>query len=155
MRSIGAEVLDRNGLDVVGRFKVEDLAVKEQFCLQASDDVLCLAKTVLFPFEGEIGNGHALLPQRINDQLRLVGRDDFILESLEDDEGFGEAVQMVDRRARHVEILLLGVGAHEPVEIPRLEFLGVFGECFEIAHRRLNRGGPLGGSYCLRSKKKA
>ena len=39
----------------------------------------------------------------------------------------------MDRRARDVEIAPFRIGADEPVEIARLELVGVFGQSFQIA----------------------
>src|SRR5688572_24172793 len=50
-----ATIIDRDGLDPVGRLEAEHDAVKEQLGLEAADDRLGPAEAVLFPLEGEIG----------------------------------------------------------------------------------------------------
>ena len=42
-----------------------------------------LAEAVLLALEGEVGDRHALGPQRLDDHLGLVRRHDLVLEALE------------------------------------------------------------------------
>ena len=39
------------------------------------------------PSNGEVGDGHALGPERVDDHLRLVRRHDLVLQPLQHDEG--------------------------------------------------------------------
>ena len=48
----------------------------------------------------------------------------------------------MDRRARYIKVSALRVGADEPIEVARLEFVGVLGQGFQVADAIIARSGP-------------
>ena len=55
-----------------------------------------LAEPMSFALELDVGYGEALLCERVNHHLRLAGRHNFVVEALEEDDGAGELVSVVD-----------------------------------------------------------
>src|SRR5437868_6432206 len=78
--------LDRLDALLVRQLEAEDLGVEAQLAIQGPADVLGPAKAMLLAFEGQVGDGHPLLLEGIDDHRGLVGGDDLILEPLEDDQ---------------------------------------------------------------------
>src|SRR5690349_8796878 len=75
------QVLDPHRLDpfILRHCEPEQLGEERQLRLQRPDDVGRLAEAVLLALEREVGDGHPLGPQRVDDHLRLVGRHDLVL----------------------------------------------------------------------------
>ena len=88
---------------------------------------------MLFPFEREIGDRDTFVFQGRDHLFCLSGRDNFVLQALEEDYGAGKLLGVVQRRALLVEILALWVGAYQPVRVPRFEFVGILCQGRQIA----------------------
>src|SRR4051794_27045654 len=79
--------------------EAEYLAVEAQLGLGRAPEVFRLAEAVLLALEGDVLVADAVARQRGDDRLGLRGRDDAILEALQDDHGRADLVRVVDRRA--------------------------------------------------------
>ena len=88
-RTIGAglKVLDRHLLHRVGQLKAEDLGIEVEFSVKGALGGLGAAEAVLLPLEGEVGHGQSLGAHGLEHHLRLIGWNDFVLKSLEEDHG--------------------------------------------------------------------
>ena len=91
------QVEDFDRLDLVGRFEAEDSRVEIQLGFVGTDDVLCFAKPVLLTGERHVRHGHAALFERLQNQLRLIRRHDFVFEALQQDHGADEFFEVEDR----------------------------------------------------------
>jgi len=87
---------------------------------------------MLFTFEQEEGDGESLFADGIGHLFGLVGGDDPVFETLEEDDGTGETVGVMDGGPCEVEVATVGIGTDEAVEIAGFEFVGVGGEGFEV-----------------------
>ena len=121
------QVEDFYRFDLVGGFEAEDVGVEVEFGFVGADDVFGFAESVLFAGEGDVCDGHAALLERFENQLGLVGRHDFVFQTLQEDHGAAEAIEMVDGRALAVTGFILWVRADEPIEVARFEFVRVVG----------------------------
>ena len=72
-------------------------------------------------------------PQRLDHHLGLIRRHDAVFGALEEDDRAAQPVGMRQRRALSIEIRTLRVGADQPVEVARLEFVRVAGERGDVA----------------------
>ena len=68
---------------------------------------------MLLAFEGQIGHRQFLGAHGFDHFLRLIGRDDFVFQPLEDIIGTIQPIGEVNRRAGDVEIPPLGIGADQ------------------------------------------
>ena len=71
----------------------------------------------------------------------MLGRDDLVVEALEEDHRRREAVEVLDRRALAVERLRLGPRADELIEVARLELVRVPGERARVGDAVVARAG--------------
>src|SRR5207248_7677145 len=78
------EVVDRHRFDRVGQREAEDLGVEIELAFERSLDVLRDAEAVLLALEGDVGDRQALLAEGGDDQLRLVRRDNLVLQRSEE-----------------------------------------------------------------------
>src|ERR1700730_4828269 len=92
------EILDRHRLHRIGEREAEDLRIEVELSLERALDVLRDPETVLLPLEGNVSDRQPLLSQRRDNELRLVGRHDLVLQPLEEDHGRGDPSDGVDRR---------------------------------------------------------
>src|SRR5262249_16597301 len=89
---------------------------------------------MLLAREQEIADWIALAPQRLNHAFCLVRRHDGVLLPLEEDDRLREPIRMIKRRALAITRLLLRIRSDQPVEIARLELVGVAPERAAVAH---------------------
>src|SRR5215475_8596707 len=89
---------------------------------------------MLLAREQEIADWIALAPQRLNHAFWLVRRHDGVLLPLEEDHRLREPFRVIERRAFAVARLLLWIRSDQPVEIARLELVGVARERGDVAH---------------------
>src|SRR5215472_5011436 len=89
---------------------------------------------MLLAREQEIANRIALAPQRLNHAFCLVRRHDGVLLPLEEDHRLREPISMIKRRALAIARFLLRIWSDQPVEIARLELMGVARERGDVAH---------------------
>src|SRR5262249_60647306 len=118
-REPGAEDFDR----IEGEFRIE-----------AALNVAGLPEAMLLAREQEIANRIALAPQRLNHAFCLVRRHDGVLLPLEEDHRLREPINMIKRRALAIARFLLRIWSDQPVEIARLELMGVARERGDVAH---------------------
>ncbi|CAB4812670.1 unannotated protein [freshwater metagenome] len=88
---------DIDGLDIVREIEAEHLAVEVRLGFEGSFDRGGLAETVLFAFEFEVRPGHAVGIKRFNNHLRLVRRNNFVLEALQNNQRAFEIFDVMDR----------------------------------------------------------
>ena len=107
--------------------------------IEAALDVAGLAEAVLLAGEQEIADRIALAPQRLDHGLGLVRRHDGVLVALEEDHRLRQPVRVIERRALAIARFLLRIGSDQPVEIARLELVGVARERGDVAHAVIAR----------------
>ena len=88
-----------------------------------------------------VGHGAALAAQRLDHHLGLVRRHNLVLEPLKQNQRTRQPVHGVNGRSRLIERLGRRVRADQDVEAPRLEFVRVVQQRFEIAHAVIARAG--------------
>ena len=66
------------------------------------------------------------------DELRLLRRDDLVVEALEDEDGHGDRIDGMDRRSLAVQAHRLGIRAEQARVVVRLELVGVLLEELEV-----------------------
>ena len=115
------------------RCEAEDLPVEIELTFEGAPDIL--RTTEPMPLAGEDHQRHRQTAgrHRLVHRLRLIGRHHRVFASLEEDQWLGEAVQVVDRRALHVDVFPLGISPDETVEVAGLEFVGVGRHRLQIA----------------------
>src|SRR5581483_1634505 len=128
------QVLDADRLDGARGVEAEDARVEPELPVLGGDDALRLAEAVVLALEGDQGAGKALGVHRLEHRLGLLGRDDTVVETLEEGDGAGEAVGVVDGGALAVEVEALRVGTDQAVQIARLELVGVAGEELQVGN---------------------
>src|SRR5262249_52706100 len=89
---------------------------------------------MLLPREQEIRGRIALAPQRLNHAFCLVRRPDGVLLPLEEDHRLRKPIRVIERRALAIARFLLRIRSDQPVEIARLELMGVAREGSDVAH---------------------
>ena len=89
---------------------------------------------MLLACEQEVADGITVAPQRFDHDFGLVRRHHSILGALEKDDRLRKPIGMIDRRTLAIARLFLRIGTDEPIEIARLEFVGVTGKRGRIAH---------------------
>src|SRR6516165_2973792 len=89
---------------------------------------------MLLAREQEIADRIALAPQRLNHAFCLVRRHDSILVPLEEDHRLREPIRVIEWRALAIARFLLWIGSDQPVEIARLELVGVARQRGNVAH---------------------
>ena len=108
--------------------------VEIELRVEGALDRLGAAEAVLFAGEQQIADRNAAGAQRVDHHLGLVRRHDAVVGALEeDDRAVAGRSAWSQRRALAVEILALGIGADQPVEIARLELVGVAGQRRDVA----------------------
>src|SRR5205823_2062932 len=70
----------------------------------------------------------------LNHAFCLARRHDGVLLPLKEDDRLRESIRVIERRALAVTRFLLRVRADQPVEIARLELMGVARERSDVAH---------------------
>src|SRR5262245_56931437 len=88
---------------------------------------------MLFALERDIRYREPLPPRRRRHHLGLIGRNDLVFESLEQDERRRQLVGEVDWRSRTVCLTRRRIWTDERVEIARLKLVSVLGEHFDVA----------------------
>src|SRR5262245_30336975 len=82
-----SEILDLDRIDGLCQFEAEYFRVEIEFGFEHALDVLGFAKTMLFALERQIGDRQLFGAHGGDHFLRLIGRDDFVFQALEDDYG--------------------------------------------------------------------
>ena len=88
--------------------------------------------TVLVRLDASVAESQKSL-RREKENVPRAGSRDLVLGALEQEDGARERVDGPDRRAGLIDGLVLGVAAHEPVQIPRFELVRVAREHLEVA----------------------
>src|SRR5262249_7924164 len=89
---------------------------------------------MLLAREQEIADRIAFPPQRLTHASCLVRRHDGVLLPLEEDDRLREAIRVIERRALAIARFLLRIRSDQPVEVARLELMGVARERSDVAH---------------------
>src|SRR5262249_46067484 len=89
---------------------------------------------MLLAREQEIANRIALAPQRLNHAFCLVRRHDGVPLPRKEDHRLREPISMKKRRALAIARFLWRIWSDQPVEIARLELMGVARERGDVAH---------------------
>src|SRR6516164_2500301 len=108
--------------------------VEGEFRIEAALNVAGLPEAMLLAREQEIANRITFAPQRLNHTFRLVRRHDGVLLPLEKDDRLREPIRVIKRRALAIARLLLRIRSDQPVEVARLELVGVARERSDVAH---------------------
>src|SRR5215212_8736487 len=118
-------VRDGHRLDLAMRCEAEDLPVEIELTFECATDILRTAEPM--PLAGEDQQRHRQPARRhcLVHRLRLIGRHHRVFATLEEDQWLGEALQVVNRRALHVDVLTIRIWPDETVEVARLELVGV------------------------------
>src|SRR5205823_11171528 len=74
------EVFDRHRLDRIGQSEAEYLRIEVQLGFERALDVLGDAEAVLLALEWKVGDRLPFLAERLDDDFRLVGRHDLVLQ---------------------------------------------------------------------------
>ena len=94
--ALQSKSVNENRFDFIGRFEAQNLTIEIEFGLLAANNIFCLAESMLFAFERDVSHRYAFGHQGCKNCLCLVGRYDFIFQTLEEDHRLSEAIQMVD-----------------------------------------------------------
>src|SRR6185436_9606519 len=105
-----------------------------EFGIEAALNVAGPSEAMLLAREQEIADRIALAPQRLDHAFCLVRRHDGVLIALEEDHWLRQPIRVIERRALAIARFLLRIGSDQPVEITRLEFVGVARERGDVAH---------------------
>ena len=73
----------------------EESSVEGEFGLDRAVDAVRTAQSVAFAGEGEWGDGDTAPAQCLDDRLGLLGRDDVVVETVDDQDGSGDPVGVV------------------------------------------------------------
>src|SRR5438477_79271 len=136
-------VLDPHRLDVVRRLEAEDLGQEAQLSLERAADVLVLPEPMLLPLEKDVGVGQVVSPARLDEALRLVGRNDHVLVALEEDDGAPHLVREVDRGAFSIDIRALGIWTDQGLAGVRFELVRLLDDKLEVADPVVARAGVV------------
>src|SRR6266545_2029999 len=128
------QVRDGHRLHRIGELEAEHPAVEVQLGLDGPLDVLGPAEAVLLAGERQVGVGDALGVERGGHPLGLGGRDDLVLQALQQDDRAGQALGVVDRRPLPVQLGRLRPRADEAVQVAGLELVGVAGQRLRVGH---------------------
>src|SRR5215467_4520922 len=99
--------------------------IERKLCIEAALDVVGRAETVLLTREQEVADSIAIAPQRLDHDLGLVRRHYGVLGALEENHRLRQPIGVIDRRSLAIALLHFGKRSDEPVEISRLELMGV------------------------------
>src|SRR6266480_7897562 len=77
--SDGAQVLDLDRLELVGRLEAEDLREERDVRFERALHVLRLAETMPLPLEGDVREGDSSTGERLHDDLRLRRGNDLVV----------------------------------------------------------------------------
>src|SRR5262249_52297907 len=97
-------------------------------------DVLSLAEAMLLAGEQQITDRYAVVAQRLDHLLGLARWHDPILVALEEDDGSLELLGMLDWRAFAIARRFLRIRPDQPIEIARLELVGIASKGRRIAY---------------------
>src|SRR6476660_5706420 len=97
----------------------KNCTIEEQLGVEALDDGLRLAKSMLLPLKREQRHGQALGTRRIRHDPGLIGRHDPIFETLKQDNGAREPVDEMNGRPALVKLAASRVRPYQAVEISR------------------------------------
>mmetsp|Transcript_14198 Transcript_14198/g.44325 ORF Transcript_14198/g.44325 Transcript_14198/m.44325 type:complete len:246 (+) Transcript_14198:94-831(+) len=112
----------------------EDAGEEDELGVQGVLDVLAPAEAVLLPWVDLQCTGDApRLEGRVH-RLRLAGRHDPVLRALQEQDGAGELLGVLDGRAGVEDLRVLGVPPHEPVQVATLELVRVPSKGREVRH---------------------
>src|SRR3984893_3951447 len=119
------EVLDLHRLDRIGQPEAEDLRVEVQLRLERALDVLRDPEAMLLALERNVGHRQALLAQRVDDGFGLVGWNDLVLQSLEEDHWRRDPIHGVDGGGLSMYVSILGPPAQQALVVHRLELVRI------------------------------
>src|SRR5437868_8689663 len=127
------EVLDRHRLDRICQREAEDFRIEVELCFKRAFDVLRHAEAVLLALERKVSHRQSFLTEGIDDDLRLVGRHDLVLQPLKEDHGRRDAIDRVDRGALAVDVPILRPSAQQALVVHRLELVRVAVKVLQVA----------------------
>src|SRR2546430_7643726 len=136
------EIIDRHRFDRVGQREAEDLRVEIQLAFERPLDVLGDAEAVLLALEGDVGDRQALLAEGVDDQLRLVRRDDLVLQALKENHRCRDPIEEVNRGPLSIDVPLLGPASDQTLVVHRLKLVGVAVKDFQVADAEVAGPGP-------------
>ena len=96
-------------------------------------DVLGDAEAVLLALERDVGDRQAFLAEGVDDQLRLVRRDDLVFQALKENHRCRDPIQEVNRGPLSIDVPLLGPAADQTLVVHRLKLVGVAVEDLQVA----------------------
>src|SRR5215470_15630910 len=108
--------------------------IEGELRIEAAPYGVGLAESVLLAGEQEIADGTAFAPQHIDHHLGLVRRHDRVLLALEEDHRLRQPLRVIERRTLAIALHHRRIGPDQPIEITRLELVGVASERDRIAH---------------------
>ncbi len=132
-RSDRITILDRNRGQRIGRRDAEHPAEEGVLGKKRPFDRFGRTEAVSLAGEGEVGDRHALGPQRRHHGLGLVRRHHLVLLPLQEDHRTAQPVRMMQRRTSSIGRRGFGPGADQAVEIAALELVGVAQQRFQVA----------------------
>src|SRR6266508_5209458 len=133
------EILDLDRLQLVRRLEAEDLREEGEVRLERPLHVRRLTEAVALSLEGDVRVRDTALSERLDDHLGLCRRHDLVVEPLQQQQGSGERVGLVDGRAFAIGGDRLGTRADEVVVVVRLELVRVLVEGDEISDAVVRR----------------
>ena len=126
------------------RREAEDLGVEGKLGFQRPALVLGLAEAMALAFEEEVGVRQAVALESRHDALGLRGRHHLVIRALQHQDGAGDAVGVVDRRALPVALRRLRPGPQQVGVVLRLELVGDGREALEVAEAEVGDPGAEG-----------
>ena len=112
-----SEVVDLHRLQRVRRSEPEDPREKVKLPLDRPADILGLPEAVRLPLKLHVRHRQSILPQRVDQPLCLVRRDDLVIQTLEKNDGAGESLDVMDGRPLDVDVPAFRVGPDQTVQV--------------------------------------
>lgn len=126
-KQISLHIVDGN-VDRTGYVDSKDPPVETELAVQGVLDVFRLAEPVLFPLVDLEADRDSFGKEGLVHFLRLVGRNDFVLVALEQEDRAVEGVDAFNWTPFLIDFFFFRVHTHEAVEISGLELVRVLGE---------------------------
>src|SRR5579864_1344255 len=111
------EIIDGHRLYRISEREVEDARVEVQLTFESTLNVLGTAESMLLTGESDVRNGQAFPLQCFDHHFSLIGQDNFVIKSLEEDHRARKTVGEMDWRAFVIEVTPLRIGTHKPLQV--------------------------------------
>jgi hypothetical protein len=85
-----------HGYQTASRTTRQEGPVKGEFGIDRMADAVGTTQSVALAGESEVGDGDTALAQCLDDRLSLLGQDDAIVETVDDQDGLGDLSGVVD-----------------------------------------------------------